>query len=269
MSQLCFAHLLFVILLSAIQAYSPHGIFNRIEGTKSWEVLKANLSSVMVASSSSRSLARSASMSKSIIGAAKSGCTFVDRFPILLAHKLSKLSHFMRSCLLVFLPKWHCPDKKARWTRDMSRVNLLPEPSEWANWIRSALKSSFSHLTLIKYECRSLQLRRLHRPFAPGTSIAFSRSISCWYSRSRASFGSSLIFGLFFMFFARLAYLKAFMAVRQTWLRALDYTPESSKNSQFYERMATFFYYYLVLDMLNNTEVGCSNYSCAALRGEG
>ena len=36
---------------------------------------------------------------------------------------------------------------------------------------------------------------------------AFNLMISSWNSRSNASFGSSLIFGLFFMFFARLAYL--------------------------------------------------------------
>ena len=39
------------------------------------------------------------------------------------------------------------------------------------------------------------------------SKAAFSRAISSWNSRSSASLGSSLIFGLFFMFFARLAYL--------------------------------------------------------------
>mmetsp|Transcript_3793 Transcript_3793/g.13306 ORF Transcript_3793/g.13306 Transcript_3793/m.13306 type:complete len:288 (+) Transcript_3793:362-1225(+) len=40
----------------------------------------------------------------------------------------------------------------------------------------------------------------------PSASAAFRRAISSWNSRSIASFGSSLIFGLFLMFLARFAY---------------------------------------------------------------
>mmetsp|Transcript_116 Transcript_116/g.172 ORF Transcript_116/g.172 Transcript_116/m.172 type:complete len:263 (-) Transcript_116:458-1246(-) len=47
-------------------------------------------------------------------------------------------------------------------------------------------------------------------PPAPpaASSCAFSRLISSWNSRSMASLGSSLILGLFLMFFARFAYLR-------------------------------------------------------------
>ena len=46
---------------------------------------------------------------------------------------------------------------------------------------------------------------------AASASISFSLEISSLYSRSMASFGSSLIFGLFLMFFALLAYLSVDM----------------------------------------------------------
>ena len=45
-------------------------------------------------------------------------------------------------------------------------------------------------------------------PIPEEASMDLSFLISSWYSLRRASFGSSLIFGLFLMFFARLAYLK-------------------------------------------------------------
>ena len=43
--------------------------------------------------------------------------------------------------------------------------------------------------------------------YLPSSNCAFNFSISFWNSRSKASFGSSLILALFLMFFARLAYL--------------------------------------------------------------
>ena len=57
-------------------------------------------------------------------------------------------------------------------------------------------------------------------PFNPAgvstcpSSIIFSLSISCLYSRSKASFGSSLMRGLFLMFFALFAYLSVLQGHR-------------------------------------------------------
>ena len=45
-------------------------------------------------------------------------------------------------------------------------------------------------------------------PFFLFSSAIFSLVISSWYSLRRASFGSSLMWGLFLMFLARLAYLQ-------------------------------------------------------------
>ena len=52
-------------------------------------------------------------------------------------------------------------------------------------------------------------------------SAAFSRAISSWNSRSSASLGSSLIFGLFLMFFALFAYLSKLITILNTRSRQL------------------------------------------------
>ncbi len=104
--------------------------------------------------------------------------------------------------------------RTTRWT-SFSTSTSFSTPTSFSTTVSTSTTFSTSRRSVVTCSI-TVPSGRYSRPsdpsVAPSTSSppaaassAFSRAISSWNSRSIASFGSSLIFGLFLMFFARLA----------------------------------------------------------------